>query len=53
MNFFVVAPGLVFLFSEKNVAFEGGVFYEESFYKNSVGNQGEISFRLGLQIYIP
>jgi hypothetical protein len=54
MNYFVVAPGIGYsYFLNKNVALEGGVFYEESFYKNSIGNQGELSFRFGLQIFIP
>lgn len=54
MNRFVIAPGIGYsFFLNRNVAFEGGVFYEQSFYNNSVGNQGELSFRLGLQIFIP
>jgi hypothetical protein len=54
MNRLIVAPGLGYsYFLNKNVAFEGGVFYEQSFYNNSVGSQGELKFRLGLQIFIP
>jgi hypothetical protein len=51
---FMFTPGVGYsYFLNKNVAFEGGVFYEQSFYNNLAGNQGELSFRLGLQVFIP
>ncbi len=51
---FMFTPGVGYsYFLNKNVAFEGGVFYEETYFKNLSWTQGSLNFRIGLQIFIP
>ena len=54
MNFFVIAPGIGYsYFLNKNIALEGGVFYEQTIFNNSIGSQGELGLRFGFRIFLP